>query len=52
MVDLSDIIHSTRPDDVLIKDPKIVQVLDEAVTGWENHIIRIMENYEAKVQYI
>lgn len=48
MVDLSDIIHSTRPDDVLIKDPKIVQVLDEAVTGWENHIIRIMENYEAK----
>ncbi|CAH1165598.1 unnamed protein product [Phyllotreta striolata] len=48
MVDLSDIVHSTRPDDVLIKDPKIVDILEEAVTGWQLHLIKIMENYESK----
>ncbi|XP_050294970.1 dynein axonemal heavy chain 10 [Anthonomus grandis grandis] len=48
MADLTDILKSDKSNEELIKDPKVIEVLEEAVLGWEKHIIKVIESYLAK----
>lgn len=47
MVDCPDIFD--KPDDVIIKDKKILESLEDIIMGWERQITRIIEVYQAKV---
>ncbi|CAG9821168.1 unnamed protein product [Phaedon cochleariae] len=49
MVDLTNLLHSDRTDDEIASDPKVVAELEEVVMGWERHILKVIENYLAKV---
>lgn len=49
MADLSDILKSDRPNEELIKDPKVIETLEEAVIVWERHISKVIDSYLAKV---
>lgn len=49
MADLSDILKSDRPNEELIRDPKVIDALEEAVMGWERHIVKVIDSYLAKV---
>ncbi|KAL1513082.1 hypothetical protein ABEB36_002553 [Hypothenemus hampei] len=48
MADLSDILKSDRTNEELIKDPKVIEALEETVMGWERHIVKVIESYLAK----
>ncbi|XP_056647538.1 dynein axonemal heavy chain 10 [Diorhabda sublineata] len=48
MVDLSDIIHTNLTDTELANNPKIIALIEEAVEGWEKHIMKVLEAYLAK----
>lgn len=47
MVDLSDILHQS--DDELLKNPTVIAEVEEVVTGWEKHIMKVIDSYLAKV---
>lgn len=49
MADLSDILKSDIPREELIKDPTVIDALEEAVMSWERHITKVIESYLAKV---
>ncbi|XP_066140827.1 dynein axonemal heavy chain 10 [Euwallacea fornicatus] len=48
MADLSDILKSDRPNEELVRDPKVLEALDDAVMGWERHITKVIESYLSK----
>ncbi|KAH1015210.1 dynein axonemal heavy chain 10 [Dendroctonus ponderosae] len=48
MTDLSDILKSDRPTEELIRDPKVIDTLEDAVMGWERHIVKVIDSYLAK----
>lgn len=49
MTDLTDILCSSRTDEELIHNPKVISNLEEVVMGWERHILKLIEIYLAKV---
>ncbi|XP_066245712.1 dynein axonemal heavy chain 10 isoform X2 [Euwallacea similis] len=48
MADLSDILKSDKPNEELVRDSKVVEVLDDLVMGWERHITKVIESYLSK----
>lgn len=50
MVDLTDILILS--DERISADPSLVANLEDVVMGWERHIVKIIDNYLAKVQFL
>lgn len=47
MVDCPDIFD--KSDEIIIKDKRIIESLEDIIMGWERQITRIIEIYQAKV---
>lgn len=51
MAGLTDVIHLT--DEEMLNDRNVMATLEEVVMGWERHIMKVIDNYLAKVkQYL
>lgn len=37
-------------DEIIVKNPKMVQALEEVIMSWERHITKLIETYTAKVR--
>ncbi|CAH2003821.1 unnamed protein product, partial [Acanthoscelides obtectus] len=48
MVDVTEILHSEKPDSELANSKSVVAELEEVVMGWERHITKVLDLYLAK----